>query len=179
MGWKSTGERFAGADATLTFESLMPSGKALQACTSHDLGQNFSKVFGISFQTAEGGADEFAWQTSWGFSTRSIGGLILSHGDDNGLVLPPNMAPVQVAIVPVRPEPEIVEYCKQLRDALTAAGIRNVLDDRDDERFGFKLNKWEVKGVPITLKIGGQEAEKRSVSATARFGREDPPVRSG
>jgi prolyl-tRNA synthetase len=172
IGWKSTAERFAGADATLTFESLMPSGKALQACTSHDLGQNFSKSFGISFQTAEGGADEFVWQTSWGFSTRSIGGLILSHGDENGLVLPPKMAPVQVAIVPVRVDDDVVTYCKELEALLNQAGVRTVFDGRDDERFGFKLNKWEVKGVPLTLRIGAQEAAKAIVTVQARFGGE-------
>lgn len=169
VGYKSTGERFAGADATLTFESLMPSGKALQACTSHDLGQNFSKPFDISFQTAEGGEDEFVWQTSWGFSTRSIGGLVLSHGDDSGLVLPPKMAPVQAVIVPVRVDDATLAYCRELESLLLQAGIRVQLDARDDERFGFKLNKWEVKGVPVILKIGGQEAEKQIVSAQARF----------
>jgi prolyl-tRNA synthetase len=172
VGWKSTAERFAGADATLTYESLMPSGKALQACTSHDLGQNFSKSFGISFQTAEGGADEFVWQTSWGVSTRSIGGLILSHGDENGLVLPPKMAPVQAAIVPVRIDDDVVKYCKELEALLNQAGVRTVFDGRDDERFGFKLNKWEVKGAPLTLRIGAQEAEKAIVTVQARFGGE-------
>jgi prolyl-tRNA synthetase len=168
VGWKSTGERFAGADATLTFESLMPSGKALQACTSHDLGQNFSKPFEILFQDKEGG-ESAVWQTSWGFSTRSIGGLILSHGDDNGLVLPPKMAPTQVAIVPIRPEEDMLHYATQVHGKLEKAGVRSILDARDDERFGFKLNKWEVKGVPITLKLGSQEAEKRVVTAQARF----------
>jgi prolyl-tRNA synthetase len=168
VGWKSTGERFAGADATLTFESLMPSGKALQACTSHDLGQNFSKPFEILFQDKEGG-ESAVWQTSWGFSTRSIGGLILSHGDDNGLVLPPKMAPTQVAIVPIRPEEDMLHYAAQVHGKLEKAGVRCILDARDDERFGFKLNKWEVKGVPITLKLGSQEAEKRVVTAQARF----------
>lgn len=168
VGYKSTAERFAGANQTLTFESLMPSGRALQACTSHDLGQNFSKPFEISFQAREGD-DEFVWQTSWGFSTRSLGGLILTHGDDNGLVLPPKMAPIQVMIVPVRTEAAELAYCQELQEALRAAGIRAQVDDRDDERFGFKLNKWEVKGVPIICKIGGKEVEKQVVTAQARF----------
>lgn len=168
VGLKSSSERFAGADATLTFETMMPSGKALQACTSHDLGQNFSKAFGISFQDKEGG-ESFAWQTSWGFSTRSIGGLILAHGDDNGLRLPPRLAPVQVAIVPVRVEPEIMQYCNELKETLTAAGVRVFIDDRDDETFGFRLNKWEVKGAPLIFKIGAKEAEAKKVTAQVRY----------
>jgi prolyl-tRNA synthetase len=168
VGYKSQSERFAGADSTLTFESLMPSGKALQACTSHDLGQNFSKPFEISFQDEKGG-EQFVWQTSWGFSTRSLGGLILSHGDDNGLILPPKMAPVQVAIIPVKPDDEVVEYCRRLESALKQAGLRVTFDARDDETFGFKVNKWEVKGAPIILKIGGKEQQAGTVTAKARF----------
>ncbi len=167
QGQKSTSERFAGADDTLTFEILMPSGKALQSCTSHDLGQNFAKAFDIKFQ-AQDATEQFVWQTSWGFSTRSIGGLIMAHGDDNGLVLPPNLAPIQVVIVPVRPEEKQLEYCNELLQTLKKAGIRTEVDSRDDERFGFKLNKWEVKGVPIILKIGDQEVDNQQVSAKRR-----------
>ncbi len=168
-GFKSISERFAGADNTLTYEALMPSGKALQSCTSHDLGQNFSKPFDISFQDKDG-VNQFVWQTSWGFSTRSIGGLILAHGDDNGLRLPPKLAPVQVAIVPVRADDqELVHYCTQLHGSLEKAGIRSKLDLRDDESFGFRLNKWEVKGVPLILKIGGKEVEAKTVSAKRRY----------
>lgn len=167
VGTKSTAERFAGADMTMSFESMMPSGKTLQACTSHDLGQNFSKPFGIRFQD-EQGAEQHVWQTSWGFSTRSLGGLIMAHGDDNGLVLPPRMAPSQVVVVPVRAEAPLIAYCQQLVDSLKAAGIRAQLDGRDDETFGFKLNKWEVKGVPIVLKIGENERQAGSVTAKAR-----------
>jgi prolyl-tRNA synthetase len=167
-GHKSDSERFAGADNTLTYESLMPSGKALQACTSHDLGQNFSKPFDISFQDKDG-QNQYVWQTSWGFSTRSIGGLILAHGDDNGLRLPPKIAPVQVVIVPVKTDDEtVMAYCKKLQESLKGA-VRVVLDDRDDESFGFRLNKWEVKGVPLILKIGGKEAEAGTVSAKRRY----------
>lgn len=168
VGNKSTAERFAGAAETLTFESLMPSGKALQACTSHDLGQNFSKPFGITFQTQDGN-DENVWQTSWGFSTRSIGGLILAHGDNSGLILPPKMAPTQVVIVPVRTEDSIIGYCHDLKRQLSDEGIRVEVDERDDERFGFKLNKWEVKGVPIIFKIGNKEADEQRVTAQSRF----------
>ena len=171
VGYKSTAERFSGADETLTFEALMPSGKALQAATSHNLGQNFSKTFNISFQ-AKDGNDEFAWQTSWGLSTRSIGGLILMHGDDDGLVLPPRLAPIQVVIVTVNLSEQELALANELSTNLNNAGISAEIDTRDDERFGFKLNKWEVKGVPIVYKIGAKEVETQSVTAQARFDKE-------
>lgn len=167
VGSKSTSERFAGADDTLTFEILMPSGKALQSCTSHDLGQNFAKTFDISFQDQDG-TDQYVWQTSWGLSTRSLGGLIMAHGDNNGLVLPPMLAPTQVVIVPVQVEIETLEYCKSLKAELEKNDVRVLVDDRDDERFGFKLNKWEVKGVPLIFKIGNKEAEAKVVTAKRR-----------
>lgn len=178
VGQKSTSERFAGADDTLTFEILMPSGKALQSCTSHDLGQNFAKAFDIKFQ-ARDATEQFVWQTSWGFSTRSIGGLIMAHGDNNGLVLPPNLAPIQVIIVPVRPEAQQIEYAQQLLETLKEAGIRAEVDVRDDERFGYKLNKWEVKGVPIILKIGDKEIETAQVSAKRRDDGTEQLVKKG
>lgn len=175
VGFKSTAERFAGADNTLSFEALMPSGKALQACTSHDLGQNFSKAQDIAFLD-NNGERQYVWQTSWGYSTRSIGGLILTHGDDNGLVLPPRMAPIQVAIVPVRPEPEIIQYCERIQEALSTTEVRVTLDSRDDESFGYKVNKWEVKGVPLVAKIGGKEAEAGLVTLKARYGSEEKQI---
>ena len=168
VGWKSTAERFAGADSTLTFESMMPSGKTLQSCTSHDLGQNFAKPFGIKFQDKEG-EESYAWQTSWGFSTRSVGGLILSHGDDNGLVLPPKLAPVQAAIIPVKSDGNEAKYCKEIHEVLVKASIRSKLDNRDDETFGYRINKWEVKGAPLILKIGGREADAKTVTVKRRF----------
>lgn len=167
VGEKSANERFAGANDTLTYEIMMPSGKALQSCTSHDLGQNFAKTFNINFQ-AQDGTEQFAWQTSWGFSTRSIGGLIMAHGDDNGLILPPKLAPIQVVIVPVIPETEQLEYCNKLYETLIEAGIRCEIDTRDDERFGYKLNKWEVKGVPIILKIGNKEVNAAQITSKRR-----------
>ncbi len=167
-GFKSNSERFAGADNTLTYESLMPSGKALQACTSHDLGQNFSKPFDISFQDKDA-VTQYVWQTSWGFSTRSIGGLILAHGDDNGLRLPPKLAPIQVIIVPVKPDDEaLMQYCQVLENALKGK-VRVKIDNRDDESFGFRLNKWEVKGVPLLFKIGSKELESKQVSCKRRY----------
>ena len=172
VGYKSQSERFAGAENTLTFEQLMPSGKVLQSCTSHDLGQHFSEVFDISFQNQDGDYAK-VWQTSWGFSTRSLGGLILGHGDDNGLRLPPKIAPIQVVVVPVKPEGGALEYSKELVMVLKQQGVRVQLDDRDDESFGFKLNKWEVKGVPIILKIGNKEVEAKTVSYRRRDTLED------
>ncbi len=145
----------------------MPSGKVLQSCTSHDLAQHFSKVFDISFQNQEG-ENEFVWQTSWGFSTRSLGALIMAHGDDNGLSLPPNIAPIQVVIVPVKPDEATLAYASAIEAELKELGIRVELDARDDETFGYKLNKWEVKGVPVILKLGGKEVEGGVVSYRRR-----------
>lgn len=167
VGYKSTAELFAGADSTLTFESMMPSGKTLQACTSHNLGQNFAKVFGLDFQDKDGSM-KFAWQTSWGFSTRSLGGLILAHGDDNGLRLPPKLAPIQVAIVPVKVEADTLAYCQELKQLLADANMRVTIDDRDDETFGFRVNKWEVKGAPLIFKIGEKERAQQVALAKRR-----------
>lgn len=167
-GNKSTAERFAGADDTLTMEHLMPSGKALQSCTSHDLGQNFAKAFDTKFQNKEGG-ESFVWQTSWGFSTRSIGGLVLAHGDDNGLRLPPKIAPIQVVIIPVMADEKLTGYAHKLADDLKKQGVRVEVDDRDDERMGFKINKWEVKGVPIRVEIGNREVDNEQVTIARRW----------
>lgn len=167
-GNKSINERFAGADDTLTMEHLMPSGKALQSCTSHDLGQNFAKAFKTTFQDKEGG-ESYVWQTSWGFSTRSIGGLILMHGDDNGLRLPPNLAPIQIVIIPVMADEGMVAYANEVAAALKRQGVRAEVDARDDERMGFKINKWEVKGVPIRLEVGRREVENQQVTAARRW----------
>ncbi len=167
-GTKSTSERFAGADDTLCMEHLMPSGKALQSCTSHDLGQNFARAFETKFQDKEGG-ESYVWQTSWGFSTRSIGGLILAHGDDNGLRLPPKLAPVQVVIIPVIADKKLIDYAKELAADLKKQGIRVTVDDRDDERMGFKMNKWEVKGVPLRIEVGNREVDNKQVTVARRW----------
>jgi prolyl-tRNA synthetase len=167
IGFKSQSERFAGAEDTMTYEAMMPSGKALQACTSHYFGQKMAKAFNLSFQN-ESGEQEFAYQTSWGFTTRSIGGLILMHGDDHGLRLPPKIAPIQVVIVPVTDDPELLAAARTIRDELTQINIRVKLDDRDDERFGFKLNKWEVKGAPIIIKLGAKELAAGKISYRRR-----------
>lgn len=167
VGEKSKMETFAGADETLTFETMLPSGKALQSCTSHDLGQNFAKAFDTMFQD-EDGESKYVWQTSWGISTRSIGGLILAHGDNNGLVLPPKLAPTQVVIVPVLTDAKLLDYCQKVASLLQENGIRAVVDSRDDERFGYKLNKWEVKGVPLAIKVGEKEVAAQIVTAKRR-----------
>ncbi len=167
VGKKSESEKFAGADTTLTFESLMPEGKALQSCTSHDLGQNFSKSFNISFLDSEG-KSEHVWQTSWGFSTRSIGGLIMMHGDDAGLVLPPRLAPIQVIILPIKSEGKILASCEKLEKILNDKGIRVKVDNSDNETLGFRINKWELKGVPIRIEIGAKEIEQNTITLVRR-----------
>jgi prolyl-tRNA synthetase len=166
-GRKSESEKFAGADTTLTFESLMPEGKALQSCTSHDLGQNFSKTFDISFLNSER-ATEHVWQTSWGLSTRSIGGLIMMHGDDAGLVLPPRLAPVQVIVLPVRIEEKVLISCEKITEILRASGVRVKVDSLDNESLGFKINKWELKGVPLRIEIGAREIEQGTITVVRR-----------
>ncbi len=167
VGRKSESEKFAGADKTLTFESLMPEGKALQSCTSHDLGQNFSKTFDISFLNSEG-KSENVWQTSWGLSTRSIGGLIMMHGDDAGLVLPPRLAPIQVVVLPVKGDEEIMVICKDIQEKLKAKSIRVKIDDSDNETIGFRINKWELKGVPLRIEVGIKEVEQGKITAVRR-----------
>lgn len=167
VGKKSESEKFAGADTTLTFESLMPEGKALQSCTSHDLGQNFSKTFNISFSNSEG-KSENVWQTSWGLSTRSIGGLIMMHGDDAGLVLPPRLAPIQVVILPVKPEEKILASCEELEKILKNNGIRVKIDSSDNETVGFRINKWELRGVPVRIEVGMKEIEEGIVTLVRR-----------
>lgn len=175
VGKKSETEKFAGADMTKTYESLMPGGKALQACTSHDLGQNFSKSFDISFQDKTG-QKQFAWQTSWGFSTRSIGGLILMHGDDNGLKLPPRLAPYQVVILPVKAEEDVMSVVGELEKQLKTAGIRVKVDANDDKSIGYRINEWEMKGAPIRIELGKRELENGTVTIARRDTGEKTPV---
>jgi len=167
-GVKSASERFAGADDTATYETLMPDGKALQGCTAHDLGQNFSKAFGISFLD-KSGQEEFAWQTSWGFTTRSIGALIMVHGDNKGLRLPPRIAPIQTVIVPVHAESEALSIqSKQIAEALSQQGVRVKIDDRDNKTAGTKYYEWELKGVPIRLELGERELSSGTVTVYRR-----------
>lgn len=167
VGTKSESERFAGADETWTYEAIMPEGKALQSATSHDLGQNFSKTFDITFQDHDG-SQQHVWQTSWGFSTRSLGALVLVHGDDKGLRLPPLLAPVQAIVIPVRDEPAILEYSNQVCTQLTKLGIRSEVESREGESFGFKIHKWELMGAPLRLEIGSKEVDASSVMVARR-----------
>ena len=173
-GKKTQSEKFAGALASYSIEAMMQDGKALQAGTSHDLGQNFGKAFDVRFQNKEGVMD-YVWQTSWGVSTRLIGGLIMTHSDDNGLVLPPKMAPVQVAIVPIygkgKSEDEVRAAGKRIETQLRAAGVSVVFDVRD-YKPGFKYFEWEQKGVPLRLEIGPRDLEKHQVMAKDRLNAE-------
>ena len=170
-GYKSDSERFAGAEDTLTIEALMQDGKALQAGTSHFLGQNFAKAFDVKFTTKEG-KKEHVWATSWGVSTRLIGGLIMTHSDDNGLVLPPRLAPIQVVIVPIYKGDEQLEaisekvavFVKELRKK----GVSIKFDDRDTYRPGAKFAEYELKGVPVRIAIGKRDLENGTVEIARR-----------
>ena len=171
QGTKSESERFAGAIETYCIEALMQDGKALQAGTAHFLGQNFAKAFDVKFANKEGGLD-YVWATSWGVSTRLMGALIMTHSDDKGLVLPPNLAPLQVVIVPIykgdEQKNEVLNNAKKLYEDLNAAGIRVKLDDRDTHTPGYKFNDYELKGVPIRLGIGPKDIEKGTVELARR-----------
>jgi prolyl-tRNA synthetase len=167
VGYKSETEKFAGAVTSITYETLMPEGKSLQSCTSHDLGQNFSKVFNIKYQDKTG-KTEYVWQTSWGFSTRSLGGLIMAHGDDAGLVLPPKLATIQVVILPVSREEKEMELCFEIVARMEEAGVRVKIDDREDESIGYRINKWELKGVPVRIEIGKREEESKLLTVVRR-----------
>jgi prolyl-tRNA synthetase len=171
QGTKSESERFAGAIETYCIEALMQDGKALQAGTAHFLGQNFAKAFDVKFANKEGGLD-YVWATSWGVSTRLMGALIMTHSDDKGLVLPPNLAPFQVVIVPIykgdEQKNEVLDHAKKLYEDLDAAGVRVKLDDRDTHTPGYKFNDYELKGVPIRLGIGPKDIEKGTVELARR-----------
>ena len=171
QGIKSESERFAGAIETYCIEALMQDGKALQAGTAHFLGQNFSKAFDVKFANKEGGLD-YVWATSWGVSTRLMGALIMTHSDDKGLVLPPNLAPFQVVIVPIykgdEQKIEVLDNAKKLYKNLNEAGLRVKLDDRDTHTPGYKFNDYELKGVPIRLGIGPKDIEKGTVELSRR-----------
>jgi prolyl-tRNA synthetase len=171
-GEKSASERFAGALHTHSIEALMPDGRALQAGTSHDLGQNFSKAYDIEF-AAEDQSLQHAWTTSWGMSWRMLGGLIMVHGDDRGLRLPPKMAPTQLVIVPiVRGEnPDVSAAARRLYAEAKAAGIRVKLDDRDGRSPGNKFNEWELRGVPLRIELGERDL-KNGVATLVRRDRE-------
>jgi len=164
-GQKSLKERFAGAVDTYSFEGLMPDGKALQLGTSHYLGQNFSRVSEVKFESPEK-TQEYVYMTSWGVSTRLMGGLIMMHGDDKGLCLPPKVAPTQVIIVPIG---DTIKQAQEIAQKLTIGGIRVEIDDRDDVRPGAKFYYHELRGVPIRMEIGAKELEEKVVNCAIRY----------
>ena len=170
-GRKTANERFAGADDTLCIEALMQDGKALQAGTSHFLGQNFAKAFEVKFATKDGGLD-YVWGTSWGVSTRLMGALIMAHSDDNGLVLPPKLAPFQVVIVPIyRGEEELAMIsvkAKEIMADLRKAGISVKYDDRDTQKPGWKFAEYELKGVPVRIALGPRDLENKTLEIARR-----------
>lgn len=173
-GQKSESEKFAGASKTYSIEALMGDGRALQAGTSHNLGQNFARAFGIQFQARDKSL-QHAWTTSWGVSTRLIGGVIMTHGDDSGLILPPRVAPYQVVIVPIPRgnwRETVLPHAQAIRDALVAADVRVMLDERDAYTPGWKFAEWELRGVPVRLEIGPKDIEKHQVVLARRDTRE-------
>jgi prolyl-tRNA synthetase len=176
-GMKSDSEKFAGALRTYSIEALMGDGRALQAGTSHNLGQNFAKAFDITFQARDKSV-QHVWGTSWGVSTRLVGGVIMTHGDDSGLVLPPNVAPYQAVIVPIGREnwrETVLPRAQEIQRELAASGIRVTLDERD-ERPGWKFAEWELRGVPLRLEIGPKDIEKSAVLIARRDTREKQSV---
>ena len=177
-GRKSDAERFAGADRTYSIEAMMGDGKALQAGTSHNLGQNFARSFEIRYLDREGKL-QLCWTTSWGLSTRFIGAIIMVHGDDQGLILPPRLAPYQAVIVPIfKTDDEksvVFEAARRLRSELSDAGIRVKLDEREGLTPGFRFNDWEMRGVPLRIEIGPKDVAKGSVVLARR----DKPGKEG
>ena len=170
-GYKSPNERFAGAEETFSIEALMKDGKALQAGTSHFLGQNFAKAFDVTFLTKDN-TREYVWATSWGVSTRLIGALIMTHGDDRGLVLPPALAPYQVVFVPIfkkeEQASEIKNYLHKLADELKSAGIPIIVDDDDTRTPGWKYAHYEAKGIPVRISIGYRDVENQTIEIARR-----------
>jgi prolyl-tRNA synthetase len=177
-GRKSAAERFAGADQTYSIEAMMGDCKALQAGTSHNLGQNFAKAFEIRYLD-KGGVLQHCWTTSWGMSTRFVGAIIMVHGDDQGLILPPRLAPFQLVIVPIYKTDDeraaVMENAQRLRRELVDAGIRVKMDEREGMSPGFKFNDWEMRGVPLRLELGPKDVAKASVVLARR----DRPGKEG
>ncbi len=170
-GRKSEAEKFAGAETTYSIEAMMGDGKALQAATSHFLGQNFSRAFEIQYLDPKGQL-QYCWTTSWGLSTRFIGAIIMVHGDDQGLILPPRLAPIQAVIVPIFRNDEekaaVLAAADRLRAALAAAGIRVKLDDREGVSPGWKFNDWEMRGVPLRVELGPKDLARQSCVVARR-----------
>jgi prolyl-tRNA synthetase len=181
-GRKTDSEKFAGALRTYALEALMQDNKALQAGTSHNLGQNFAKAFNVQYQTAAGGL-EYVWNTSWGVTTRMIGGLVMTHSDDNGLVCPPQLAPVQVVIVPIwkseEEKSQVLGVGGKVKDELARAGVRVELDARDSLKPGAKYFEWEAKGVPLRLEIGPRDVAAGQGMTARRTGGKAPAKLDG
>ncbi|MFH1590258.1 MAG: proline--tRNA ligase [archaeon] len=168
QGWKSQKEKFAGAVYTVSVETLLPDGKAIQGGTSHGLGQNFSKAFDIKF-TDQNEKTQFAWQTSWGISTRGLGMMFAIHGDDKGLIIPPKIAPIQVVIVPIIFEDSKKKVLKKALDLKKSLkGVSVELDTRENYSPGWKFNQWEMKGVPLRIEVGPKDIEKKQVVIARR-----------
>lgn len=177
-GKKSESEKFAGALHTYAIEALMPDGKALQAGTSHHLGQNFAKAFNIRFEDKNQDL-QYAWQTSWGVTTRLIGAVIMTHGDDSGIIIPPKIAPLQTVIVPISIgnwKETVLPEAEKIHQELSDGGIRSHLDHRDTYTPGWKFSEWEMKGVPVRLEIGPKDIEKGQVVLVNRINREKTMV---
>ncbi|MFF4404615.1 proline--tRNA ligase [Streptomyces sp. NPDC001262] len=168
LGRKTPKERFAGAINTLTLEGMMGDGKALQMGTSHELGQNFAKAFNTSYLSKDG-QQELVWQTSWGVSTRMVGGLIMSHGDDSGLRVPPRLAPVQAVVLAIKGDEAVLAKVREIGDVLKAAGVRVQVDDRTDTPFGRRAVDWELKGVPVRIEIGPRDLENGTAMLARRI----------
>ena len=175
LGRKTAKERFAGAINTLTLESMMGDGKALQMGTSHELGQNFAKAFNTQY-LSNGSEREYVWQTSWGTSTRMVGGLIMSHGDDNGLRVPPRLAATQVVVLAIKGDEPVIAKVREIGAQLEAAGVRVVVDDRTDTPFGRRAVDWELKGVPVRVEVGPRDLEAGTAMLARRIPGGKEPV---
>ncbi|MFH8120507.1 MAG: proline--tRNA ligase [Candidatus Aenigmatarchaeota archaeon] len=171
VGKKTEREKFAGALYTTTLEAIMPDGKALQMGTSHNLGQNFSKPFEIKFIDKDN-KEKYVWTTSWGIATRLIGAIVMVHGDDKGLIIPPKVAPYKVVIIPIyykeSEKKKIIQKCKEILEILQKSGIRTVLDEREEYTPGWKFNEWELKGIPLRIEIGPKDLEKKQAVLVRR-----------
>ncbi|QIB43307.1 proline--tRNA ligase [Streptomyces aureoverticillatus] len=175
LGRKTASERFAGAINTLTLEGMMGDGKALQLGTSHELGQNFAKAFGTRYLSKDG-RQELVWQTSWGATTRMIGALVMMHGDDNGLRLPPRLATVQAVVLAVKDDEAVLAKVREVGERLTAAGVRVQVDDRTETPFGRRAVDWELKGVPVRVEIGPRDLENGTAMLVRRIPGGKQPV---
>ncbi len=170
LGYKPEHDKFPGAKYTTTIETLMPDGKSIQSGTSHQLGQHFAEAFDITYEDRDS-EEQTAWTTSWGLSTRTIGALIMAHGDDDGLRLPPTVAPIQIVVVPIFQEDnkeEVLDYAEEVSEELEEQGVRVEFDHRDHRTPGYKFNEWELKGVPLRVEVGPNEMEDEAVTTVRR-----------